>query len=203
LLAFDLVTHYLPDLDGSSLLEVMHTRLEHQTPACEGTLDSIIEDDMFAEVVGIVDKKPIKDHLQTRKKDHEHRSAMQPKLNAFVRRKCVQLKKPIKPGSLSAKVDLLKLTTKSGMDRWWSSVVGDLGWIKEWLPPRGSVFQDDPNGRWRITYPGGKIRSISWTKVGMEAASITLLKQMWKWHTDRTGEACPLALVGMQEQVRE
>lgn len=55
-------------------------------------------------------------------------------------------------------------------------------------------MKDQGNGRFLIAYPGRQRVSYSWTVRGVEAASVQVLKKLWEWHNEVTGERCPLPL---------
>lgn len=194
LLAYDLVQRLHPDLDADGLLEVMSKRLKAATPACDGSLDTIMEDDMLEEVCGLGDKKVIKSHLASKRKDQAIRETVTPKFRAHVEKYCGKYKKGKFTMPLADKVKKYKLKTIDGIERWWHTILGDSKFIDEHRPSKGSVWQDDRNGRWRISYPVGHVRSVSWTTLGMETASVVVLKQLWAWHTAATGQQCPFPL---------
>ena len=59
------------------------------------------------------------------------------------------------------------------------------------LPSQGLVRRDDFNGRFNLSYPHRKPRSISWTLRGSKVCVQEVLAQMWQWHTEHTGMAAP------------
>lgn len=79
-------------------------------------------------------------------------------------------------------------------DRWWNSITGDPDFIVEHKPGPARLFTDQWNGRFRLSYPGEKPKSVSWTVKGQRAASLEALRQMWAWHTARTGQEPPIPL---------
>lgn len=91
-----------------------------------------------------------------------------------------------------AKAFLKKCANSSGDQRWWNSLKGDTSFIMLHAPSAGSCLKDDDNGRFLISYPGhGGRRSISWTKRGMNVASIEALRVWWGLHLKHSGQAPP------------
>ena len=54
------------------------------------------------------------------------------------------------------------------------------------------VVQEDRNGRYWVTYAGGRRKSVSWTQRGQLEASRDVLKYLRDWHEEATGECWPL-----------
>lgn len=80
------------------------------------------------------------------------------------------------------------------IDRWWNSITGDPEFILENKPAPARLFTDQWNGRFRLSYPGEKPRSVSWTVKGQRAASLEALRVMRAWHTASTGQQPPIPL---------
>lgn len=66
--------------------------------------------------------------------------------------------------------------------------------IRRELPPTARLQADEKNGRWFISHPDFKQKSVSWTVRGTVAASQLVLKLAWGWHEATTGERAPAYL---------
>ena len=60
--------------------------------------------------------------------------------------------------------------------------------MENYKPDGTHIFVDEWSGRFRVSYPGEKPRSVSWTGRGMQAASVECLRILWGFHTARTGQ---------------
>jgi hypothetical protein len=63
--------------------------------------------------------------------------------------------------------------------------------LKVELPPLCACWTDPKNGRWRLKYQDGPQRSISWTNIGQQVASLIAIKQGWEWAETFSGAKLP------------
>lgn len=91
-------------------------------------------------------------------------------------------------------VNTIAARTRAHGARWWVKLQGDMQDIDALRPQRGCVICDNSNGRYLIAHrsiPGVRV-SISWTKRGKPHAVRMVLRQLWEWETDLTGQPNPL-----------
>lgn len=63
--------------------------------------------------------------------------------------------------------------------------------LQKHKPEEARVMADALNGRYKLTYPGERVRSISWTERGHEAAVKIALEILWQWATAATNRVPP------------
>ena len=99
--------------------------------------------------------------------------------------------------ALASREKKLKLDTAAARERWWAQIPGDRSYIDALRPIGvgvGDVEQDDANGRCIVCYIGQRRRSVSCAARGMAEASKLVLKTVWGWHEEATGQRCPWVL---------
>ena len=133
----------------------------------------------------------MREHLQSRRKEDDRVHELKPKITVYLTSWGAKHKKKW-GSSLPALADTSKPKLASGQkQRWWNNIAGDMSYINDKRPPVGSVFKDDMNGRFRISYGAHVPRSISWTKIGLASASGEVLRQLWRWHSEASDTAVP------------
>lgn len=59
------------------------------------------------------------------------------------------------------------------------------------MPASVKLVTDEPNGRWLISHPSFKVKSISWSMRGASKGARLVLTTAWSWHSQTTGEDPP------------
>ena len=193
-LASHLVKHAIPDCTEPLCTYIMQYHVDHTEQHNNAAmLSDELDPDAFLDVA---ERKDLQDARKFRDDERKRRASVVKRTESLIR--VVKARFPGKPKAAvqtQACKDLKKanLGTVAGRNRWWAHVDGDSNYIDKFCPTTGRVTTDNPNGRWLLTYSGGKRKSVSWTKKGCAAASLDALKILWDWHTDATGEAKPVA----------
>jgi hypothetical protein len=195
-LALNLCSHYIKDLTEPLAKHIMTYRAARTDAALESDfIDAPIDIEAMLDVGERKDMKAANDYGEELKQNKVSAAKHRVSCLAAVTKKFVGVKKAKKVVCpIATKAKELKLHTVAGKTRWWASLVGDKTYIDEFRPPTGRVAVDDANGRFLVTYSGGKRKSVSWTKVGLQAASVNALALLWGWHHEATDEICPLPL---------
>ena len=196
-MAYELAMAIAPGLDSQQLHDAVLARVNAETLGMESIMEDVLLDDSLSEVLRDQDKDEYKKLVQLREKTKQAKQQMSPAVISWVQKQGRTKKKGIKkPGldNVQKAAERAVLTSEPGARRWWNSIRGDMRYIEQWRPSRGSVIQDDSNGRFFVGYPGHIRQSISWTRRGMDAAAVQALRKLWEWHTEATGQECPLPL---------
>ena len=134
-------------------------------------------------------------YKQWKAESKEHREKMAQASPKII--KSVQLKfpkwKPQEEGMI-ATASAAKIHTKKGAERWWSSMQGDPLFVEGWKPPGSTIFTDNRNGRFRVTFKGIEVISFSWYNRGNATACSDALKWIWGLYVADTGKDMPAAL---------
>ena len=63
--------------------------------------------------------------------------------------------------------------------------------LKAYKPLRGTIWTDNKNCRWRITYKGtASQRSVSWSDIGSKVGCGVALDQLWQWALEHEAIKC-------------
>jgi hypothetical protein len=187
-LAFSLMQHVIVDLTEEQTNDILSWRISQETMARE--MKSNLEDLLATEVLDDLtlrsDKAVVKGFLAESKKQADRAIGLMPHVRSMIAR-VFSSSAGKKKVSKAAKGAAIKCDS-----RWWATVKGDKDWIMKQAPSRGSLLLDDPNGRYRLSYPDRDSKSYSWTKRGSVETSLAVLRQWWQWHESDTGEKAPL-----------
>ena len=93
-------------------------------------------------------------------------------------------KKSNKTNPIAQKAKSHGLTTKSGTNTWWATVVGDPSFLEQWKPPPANIHTNFGSGAWEVAYPSCGRTSVSWTRRCPEAATQICLKWLWEKNKD-------------------
>lgn len=86
-------------------------------------------------------------------------------------------------------------TVMADRRRFFASLDANADWtVAQSMPPSVMLVTDEPNGRWLISHPNFKVKSISWSMRGTGKAAKLVLATAWGWHTESTGEPMPAHL---------
>lgn len=194
--AAELINILTPDLEPTAVHGALMARVTVDQNICEPLLADVYSDEALQDCMRDQDKKAMRDIIQSSTKSSERRKKHSECIQKFVSNRFAKKKGAHKAAKGGAQKHAAKevVLSEKGALRWWSNVKGDMAYIDKWRPSVGSCVKDQGNGRFLIAYPGRQRVSYSWTVRGVEAASVQVLKKLWEWHTEATGERCPLPL---------
>ena len=188
--AAQLARAILPNMTDSELQQALLERMASSDEITDSVFEDVVNDDSIGDCLREQDRRAMKEHLQSKQRAKAKRVEHQKSIQNYMKWEATTRGKPNQKGKEKA----AKKSHKDKPHKWWQTVRGDLEFINKNRPSVGSVVQDDSNGRFLVSYPGRYRKSFSWSTRGMEEASICVLKTMWDWHTNATGEECPLPL---------
>ena len=178
-----------PDMEPHHLAHALFTRGRLHDETNEDEPWDFISSDDVQEVLTSSDKKVVKERRLQVEVTKANRSHQKSAITDGIC-KHYKLKELKGPAAYTCK----KVTTKAATERWWSSIGGDADFLERHKPSIAHVFCDNWNGRFRVTYPGVKPKSVSWTLRGVHSASMECLVFLWAMHKHLTGEDPPIPL---------
>lgn len=191
LLALRLIMLQTPDLSAEQAKTMLLRRNMVQDLTGSAYLDDA-DDDYWNDVVLLGDQKDAKVVVAEKKNASERRNTAITSVSKLVETTFPEVQ------ALGKKVATKRAQAKAAAARQQAGqrLYDDLSEdvhraVLDRLPDEAKVIADRPNGRWFVSYPGFKTRSVSWTQRGSEAAAAMVLEIVWAWHCTATGAPKP------------
>jgi len=158
-------------------------------PSLKDNFDEAVDTEVLLDVGAKGDHKAASEYKAEREKAKHHHQRRRVAVDGLIVKSYGSKKAP-KPAKLGTAVAAYKIHTKTGAERWWSTVFGDTSFIEQALPAVAKVFTDHASGRWRLQC-GARDKSFSWTQRGVQRAATMVLCLAWEWNTEAIGEQPP------------
>ena len=153
-----------------------------------------VDDDMLRDVVLAADQKVSSEFLKQRKIAKDQRQKQVANVKHCVSKIFAESSEVPKVKASKAK-SKAKSKPVGPMQRTYAGLDGE---AKNFLlankPADATVFVDEPNGRYRISYPTFNAKSYSWTERGQWEAAKQCLITLWGWHEAIYADGMPMDL---------
>lgn len=186
-------------MDRATMQEILLGRLLNDEIVEQGFLDDL-SDEMVNDVVLMKDQRDARQFLKAREEAKTKRECRRRQALKLVET-VVKVAGASKPKQLKAPAPA-KTATKDAKQQ--SRVYADMDdepirLLLLHKPDRAKVVADSFNGRYRLWYPGGLLKSVSWTGRGHLEAVRVALKQLWQWEQSATDRGAPPHTVAVIE----
>ena len=186
-LSLGLIEHVLPNVTPEQIKEAFSQKAKvehHASQVAQVLFDQFLSDDLLEDCTSLSDKRLTHSVLRECKTASERSQKTREKVQSYLAEA-----KPKKKQKVVASPSFPSV--KESSSRWWATIPGDAAFIEKHRPPLGNCHVDNDNGRYRLSYPGFGLRSISWMRRGEKRTALEVLQLWWQWHNEATGDPVP------------